>query len=234
MRTSIRTGVSRKRRRNAGTSSTFSTRCAARCISPAIAPKCSTMASRRESTTRSSRGSAPRSRNMVSRSCASSKCAASGRSTKAWPSAAAATSCAAMQIIAKYGLGLPLTAYANDPKQAEEIIRAVNGPPVVIKLLEGTQGIGVVLAETMSRGQVGDRGLSRRQCEYPGAGIHQGSRRHRHPRAGRRRQGGRRDEAHRRTGRFPQQPPPRRQRAAGQDHPRRTLDRGARGAGGWA
>ena len=55
-----------------------------------------------------------------------------------------------MQILAKHGLGLPLTAYANDPKQAEEIIRAVNGPPVVIKLLEGTQGIGVVLAETMS------------------------------------------------------------------------------------
>ncbi|MGP1283949.1 MAG: 30S ribosomal protein S6--L-glutamate ligase [Parasphingopyxis sp.] len=55
-----------------------------------------------------------------------------------------------MQILAKYGLGLPLTAYANDPKQAEEIIKAVNGPPVVIKLLEGTQGIGVVLAETMS------------------------------------------------------------------------------------
>jgi ribosomal protein S6--L-glutamate ligase len=48
------------------------------------------------------------------------------------------------------GLGLPLTAYANDPKAAEEIIRAVKGPPVVIKLLEGTQGIGVVLAETMS------------------------------------------------------------------------------------
>ena len=58
-----------------------------------------------------------------------------------------------MQILAKYGLGLPLTAYANDPKQAEEIIRAVNGPPVVIKLLEGTQGIGVVLAETMSSGK---------------------------------------------------------------------------------
>lgn len=55
-----------------------------------------------------------------------------------------------LQILAKYGVGLPLTAYANDPKQAEEIIKAVNGPPVVIKLLEGTQGIGVVLAETMS------------------------------------------------------------------------------------
>ena len=55
-----------------------------------------------------------------------------------------------MQIFAKYGLGLPLTAYANDPSAAESIIKAVNGPPVVIKLLEGTQGIGVVLAETMS------------------------------------------------------------------------------------
>ncbi|GGD60247.1 30S ribosomal protein S6--L-glutamate ligase [Erythrobacter arachoides] len=55
-----------------------------------------------------------------------------------------------MQIFAKHGLGLPLTAYANDPKEAEAIIKAVNGPPVVIKLLEGTQGIGVVLADSMS------------------------------------------------------------------------------------
>lgn len=55
-----------------------------------------------------------------------------------------------LQILAKHGLGLPLTAYANDPKQAEEIIKAVKGPPVVIKLIEGTQGIGVVLAETIS------------------------------------------------------------------------------------
>ncbi|TNE27480.1 MAG: 30S ribosomal protein S6--L-glutamate ligase [Alphaproteobacteria bacterium] len=54
-----------------------------------------------------------------------------------------------MQILAKHGIGLPLTAYANDPKQAESLIKAVNGPPVVIKLLEGTQGIGVVLAETV-------------------------------------------------------------------------------------
>lgn len=53
-----------------------------------------------------------------------------------------------MQILAKHGLGLPLTAFAHDPKQTSEIIQAVKGPPVVIKLLEGTQGIGVVLAET--------------------------------------------------------------------------------------
>lgn len=56
----------------------------------------------------------------------------------------------ALQILAKAGLGLPLTAFAHDPRQTDEVIKAVNGPPVVIKLLEGTQGIGVVLAETMS------------------------------------------------------------------------------------
>jgi len=55
-----------------------------------------------------------------------------------------------MQILAKHGLGIPLTASANDPEQAAEIIREVNGPPVIIKLLEGAQGIGVVLAESMS------------------------------------------------------------------------------------
>lgn len=53
-----------------------------------------------------------------------------------------------MQILAKHGLGLPLTSFAHDPRQTGEIIKAVKGPPVVIKLLEGTQGIGVVLAET--------------------------------------------------------------------------------------
>lgn len=56
----------------------------------------------------------------------------------------------ALQLLSKAGLGLPLTAFAHDPRQTDEVIKAVNGPPVVIKLLEGTQGIGVVLAETMS------------------------------------------------------------------------------------
>lgn len=55
-----------------------------------------------------------------------------------------------LQILSRTGLGLPVTGFANSAKQAEEIIRMVNGPPVVIKLLEGTQGIGVVLGETMS------------------------------------------------------------------------------------
>ncbi len=53
-----------------------------------------------------------------------------------------------MQIFAKHGLGLPVTAFAHDPKQTDEVLEMVGGAPVVIKLLEGTQGIGVVLGET--------------------------------------------------------------------------------------
>lgn len=53
-----------------------------------------------------------------------------------------------LQILAKKGLGLPVTAFAHDPKQTDEVIKMVGGAPVVIKLLEGTQGIGVVLGET--------------------------------------------------------------------------------------
>ncbi|RKF18968.1 30S ribosomal protein S6--L-glutamate ligase [Altericroceibacterium spongiae] len=53
-----------------------------------------------------------------------------------------------MQLLAKAGLGLPVTAFAHDPKQTDDVIRMVGGAPVVIKLLEGTQGIGVVLGET--------------------------------------------------------------------------------------
>ncbi|MBO6553700.1 MAG: 30S ribosomal protein S6--L-glutamate ligase [Roseitalea sp.] len=54
-----------------------------------------------------------------------------------------------MQLLARDGVGLPVTAFAYDPKRAEDIVRMTSGPPTVVKLLEGTQGIGVVLAETM-------------------------------------------------------------------------------------
>ncbi len=53
-----------------------------------------------------------------------------------------------MQLLARRGIGLPVTSFAHDPKQSGEVIEAVGGAPVVIKLLEGTQGIGVVLSET--------------------------------------------------------------------------------------
>ena len=53
-----------------------------------------------------------------------------------------------MQLLARRGIGLPVTIFANDAKRAEEVIEMAGGVPVVIKLLEGTQGLGVVLADT--------------------------------------------------------------------------------------
>jgi ribosomal protein S6--L-glutamate ligase len=53
-----------------------------------------------------------------------------------------------VQLLARRGIGLPVTAFAHDPKQSSEVIEIAGGAPVVIKLLEGTQGIGVVLGET--------------------------------------------------------------------------------------
>ena len=53
-----------------------------------------------------------------------------------------------LQILSREGIGLPVTAFANDSTRADDVIELVGGSPVVIKLLEGTQGIGVVLGET--------------------------------------------------------------------------------------
>ncbi len=53
------------------------------------------------------------------------------------------------QLLSRRGIGLPLTAFAHATSEAEDLIDMVGGTPVVIKLLEGTQGVGVVLADTM-------------------------------------------------------------------------------------
>jgi ribosomal protein S6--L-glutamate ligase len=53
-----------------------------------------------------------------------------------------------VQLLARKGIGLPVTGFANNPDDIEDLISQVGGAPLVIKLLEGTQGIGVVLAET--------------------------------------------------------------------------------------
>ena len=53
-----------------------------------------------------------------------------------------------LQLLARKGIGLPITGFAHSTKYTNDLIRLVNGAPLVIKLLEGTQGIGVVLAET--------------------------------------------------------------------------------------
>ncbi len=53
-----------------------------------------------------------------------------------------------LQLLARDGVGLPVTAFAQDSKRTDDLLDIVGGAPVVIKLLEGTQGIGVVLSET--------------------------------------------------------------------------------------
>lgn len=53
-----------------------------------------------------------------------------------------------LQLLARAGIGMPKTAFASHPKDIDNIINQVGGAPVVIKLLEGTQGIGVILADT--------------------------------------------------------------------------------------
>jgi len=58
-----------------------------------------------------------------------------------------------LQIFSRHKLGIPKTVFANHPKQADKLISELGGTPVVIKLLEGTQGIGVVLAETKKAAQ---------------------------------------------------------------------------------
>jgi len=54
----------------------------------------------------------------------------------------------ALQLLAREGIGLPVTGFARSTKDIEGLIKMVGGAPVIIKLLEGTQGMGVVLAET--------------------------------------------------------------------------------------
>ena len=54
----------------------------------------------------------------------------------------------ALQLLSRKGIGLPITGFANAPGDTQDLLELVGGAPVVIKLLEGTQGVGVVLAET--------------------------------------------------------------------------------------
>ncbi|XYK80785.1 MAG: 30S ribosomal protein S6--L-glutamate ligase [Labrenzia sp.] len=69
-----------------------------------------------------------------------------------------------MQLMARDGIGLPVTTFAHDPKQTEEVLRLAGGAPIVIKLLEGTQGIGVVLADS-------DRSAKSVVEAFRGAGV---------------------------------------------------------------
>ena len=55
----------------------------------------------------------------------------------------------ALQLLSRKGLGMPVTGFAHDVHNTRQLIKLVGGAPVVVKLMEGTQGRGVVLAETV-------------------------------------------------------------------------------------
>ena len=54
----------------------------------------------------------------------------------------------ALQLLSRKNVGMPISSFAHDVHNTKELIKLVGGAPVVVKLLEGTQGRGVVLAET--------------------------------------------------------------------------------------
>jgi ribosomal protein S6--L-glutamate ligase len=58
-----------------------------------------------------------------------------------------------LQVLSKEGIGLPKTVFTNYSKDIDHVIESVGGAPVVLKLLEGTQGLGVVLAENQNAAQ---------------------------------------------------------------------------------
>lgn len=53
-----------------------------------------------------------------------------------------------LQLLLRNGVDIPTTGFANSPLDTDDLIKMVGGPPLIVKLLEGTQGKGVVLAET--------------------------------------------------------------------------------------
>jgi ribosomal protein S6--L-glutamate ligase len=53
-----------------------------------------------------------------------------------------------LQLLSRKGIGLPVTGFARSPLDTDDLLDLVGGAPVVVKLLEGTQGKGIVLAET--------------------------------------------------------------------------------------
>lgn len=53
-----------------------------------------------------------------------------------------------LQLLSRRGANMPVTGFASSPEDTKDLIKMVGGAPLVVKLLEGTQGVGVVLAET--------------------------------------------------------------------------------------
>lgn len=55
-----------------------------------------------------------------------------------------------LQILSKHKIPMPTTGFAHSPQDTDDVIQSVGGAPLVIKLVEGTEGVGVVLTETKS------------------------------------------------------------------------------------
>ena len=58
-----------------------------------------------------------------------------------------------LQLLARKGIGLPVTGFAHSTVFTDDLINLVGGSPLVVKMIEGTQGVGVVLAETQKAAQ---------------------------------------------------------------------------------
>jgi len=58
-----------------------------------------------------------------------------------------------LQILSKQGIDMPKTVFASNKANAKDVINLIGGTPLVLKILEGTQGVGVVLAETQKAAQ---------------------------------------------------------------------------------
>lgn len=71
-----------------------------------------------------------------------------------------------LQILSRSGIGLPVTSYAHSTKMTEQLIRMVGGAPCVIKLIEGTQGKGVILAETAKAAESVIDGLRQTKAHF--------------------------------------------------------------------
>ena len=82
-----------------------------------------------------------------------------------------------LQLLARQGIDLPMTVFGDYPDDTADLLQMLGDPPHVIKLNEGTQGQGVLLAEKRSASQGHDRGISRPVCQFRRAGVHRRSRR---------------------------------------------------------
>src|SRR5690606_41587758 len=58
-----------------------------------------------------------------------------------------------LQLLLRHGISIPTSGFADSPMETAELVDMVNGAPLVVKLFEGPQGRGVVLAETRKAGE---------------------------------------------------------------------------------